>query len=527
MCHSELLRGMDVSEFNPNIPEKFLYKPKDGTASYIEIPLFFGTTNKEKARAQREAGADYSLRGGVDNGTVLHHFCRMGFREPSAIELLQFYLAHGAAVNAVDAKGRTPLHILGQQVATIGHENAIAYAVMLCAHRADPRARDVTGATCTDYAGHNKYVPSPGHFERNVFSSFMRAYLSDATPKMPFKAALYYGFGSCTCHTRIAEETLNKRPVSITERKGVKSVYVRGKAPQTKVVAITPAYIKEWKPILPEPRLALNCNELRKHRKYPFWQRIVAIQDSSEFHEGAGDVLLDEFAPVFSAWKQVRVLIAMVLAIDKNYFNEDFNDYEFGTLALLEDDVELIKYLLEHGVRKINSTYWAQSLAMAKLLATYSEKLVDPTGGNVLHHLSRFGVLCDPDVFLYYLQQFNPHLENKEGQTPLDELVQYSYRYARHGKKLIEYARMLLLAGADPCRIQRKTKKSAIAAAHDVHDLWKLAVTGALVRLLTVATDEPQTNGGIFGFIFGNKERTMEEKRAAIVKEASSILREL
>ncbi|MGE0009346.1 MAG: hypothetical protein AB7F19_02280 [Candidatus Babeliales bacterium] len=489
-----VLCAMDL---NPNAQESIEYHIPNGTTIALQAPYFFTAKTKEEAETLRSRGADYALTGGIHNGTVLHHVCRTAARNKLQTSLLQFYLEHGAAAGAVDARGRTPLHIVGQEVGRTDAEHAIAWATLLYKYGADVTREDDAEQTFMDYGACYQYEPRFGHLEQRIFHASMRACIFADILK-PRRHVVSRAVQSCKCHA---------------------SAYIQTKLPKV----ITKEYIEQWCPILPGSPGVLNCEVIRSHPKYPFWQRIVAVQDAREFGEGAADLLLCELNPVFSNWHELRVLIAMVLTINKNYFNENFESFNLGKLALIEDDIPLVQFFIQHGIYKIDLIHWARSGTMVKLLARLPKGSVDAQGNNAFHHVAKFGMLTDDDhLHELFSVEGNRLLEqNHEGQTPLDVLAEYSYRYQRHPIKLIEIARLLLLEGADPDRVHDKTKKSAFTVAKEVDNYWQIPATNSLVRLLAAA------QAGKWLGHYLKTQLTIQLKKAAIVKEALALITEL
>ncbi len=93
---------------NPNRHQSERYKD-------LSQPIFFLAKSTEMCALLYQLGADYKLRGGFGNGTLLHFLGTYGFAKQLSPKVLKFYLEHGADLNVIDDNGQTPLHLLAER----------------------------------------------------------------------------------------------------------------------------------------------------------------------------------------------------------------------------------------------------------------------------------------------------------------------------------------------------------------------------------------------------------------------------
>ena len=128
-----------------------------------------------------------------------------------------------------------------------------------------------------------------------------------------------------------------------------------------------------------------------------------------------------------------RTLASMAIAADNKYFHNNFKDLYIGDLALTEDDVPFMRFMLQHDVHRVEGYFVVRSVAMALLLKNYYPITeLDTLSGNQLHCTAEWGAIVDDDLPDFYRANgVDPLLENKEGTTPLHLLAAHSYRYIR------------------------------------------------------------------------------------------------
>lgn len=438
----------------------------------LEEPLFFNAGTVQMAQALLGLGADYKENGGLSNGTILHHLCTVNFGGP-LVKLLQFYLAHGADVHAVDGKGRTPIQVVGENLPYANVAYSIPYALMLLRYGARPYTINQDGRTFLECIDEYKYQPKPGHLNNRLFYAYMEQYLKPrATKKSTMPTCCTEQPMQCACLQDSHQEVVEFTQESFAQLK----------------VAL---------PLVPEPCALLDCNELRKHPAYKWWRLLKnATTPDTHIDQETKQILEKEIETCFMDWQKGRMLAALTIPIDPQAFVAVMKErkFEIGDIALLEDDIAFVEYMLRHNVHLIDYTGWARSVVMAALLKKfYPERFAgkNNSGGNTLHHVALYGALMDDDLPSFYLEHgIDPLLANTDGHTPLGLLVYYSYRYMRQEKKLIEIARILLLAGSDPLSKNEKTRKSPLECAQEAHALWNVPATGMLLTLLSAVSQE-------------------------------------
>jgi ankyrin repeat protein len=111
----------------------------DAKEEYGHTPLYRASTG-DVARVLLAAGASADVASGPTQGTALHQASRRGY-----ISVVQALVEHGATIDALDAKGQTPLR-------RAVNCRQLQLVRLLVRHGADPHLADRRGVTPIDIA---------------------------------------------------------------------------------------------------------------------------------------------------------------------------------------------------------------------------------------------------------------------------------------------------------------------------------------------------------------------------------------
>ena len=175
----------------------------------------------------------------------------------------------------------------------------------------------------------------------------------------------------------------------------------------------------------------LKCSELQNDPAYAgSWKRV--LQNVEQLSEDQGRRLAKKWKALLNDWHTFRIVATI-------FNNPDTKLFQF---ALLQDDYDLVSYMLQHRMDLIGNSFCARSVpALLQLLQQYGMlSLRDEQGNTPLHHIAKHGRLAQANVIDFYLKNgVDPLAKNGKGLTALDLLVQHSYRFDGYESKLQKF----------------------------------------------------------------------------------------
>ncbi|MGE0010209.1 MAG: hypothetical protein AB7F19_06765 [Candidatus Babeliales bacterium] len=439
-------------------------------AHHMEIPLFFKVQSPQMALWLWTLNADYTQRGGIDDGTVLHHLCSFPpERHSDAAALCAFYLKKGADPHAVDAVGRLPLHCIARRVNNLNIEQLLPCMLLMLRAGADTGRKDNHGMSFEDYMQRSLYNSISSRIQINV----LNAYQESRDKNKCGRAEYYTSYESdllkaeepaCYCECLETEQTSESKDLDFLRSCIVKAAE---------------------KPL--EKRVNFNCRELQQHPALSHWRPLLLSGKNLE--ELLPDMRVEIWQAVvaslldYNVGRTLAAFFAIILRDDAFLALGDAN-------IVMEDDYDVTSFMFQHVKPKPDefcTCLSARTLPMAKLLKRYGyyTQFVDAQENTPFHYFARHGKLVEPGLIDFYVKEnVDPCAKNSEDQTAADLLVEYSYRFDGHEEKLAAFLTMLKLHGAVSKRAHEKTGKTLLEAAQEAHSVWELPCTALVVTML-------------------------------------------
>ncbi|MGE0009597.1 MAG: hypothetical protein AB7F19_03565 [Candidatus Babeliales bacterium] len=414
------------------------------------VPLFFLAQTKKMAKWFWILGANYKELEHSEGGTVLHHICAQPSNAPQeTLKLMKFYIARGVPVDAVDTKGRTPLHRVALNRAGNTENYLLPVTLFLIKHGALLNLKDAAGSTCRDYLEAHKFQPDAGDLACRI----VLAHLDALAAKPPSKQYPPCNYQDMHC--------IDHQDVELIERE------------------ITPADMKSCLPLVPEECDDMSCKALYIDPRYARARKLLDYKrGNAKPCVEVVEIINQEIARILSEWRLARIWLALNVALR---YGDLFDSTDFNrmiTHAFLENDCAFIELLLRHKYKFEIESLFIRSEAMFQLLKKYRALPYESMDTFVfgVQHATRL-----PQGAVEYFagsRCLDEARQRLERLKRLELLTQNSYRFESKLNELIWVAKTIW--GHEGVSVYEKnpeTGKSIADLARATHKLWNLPVT--------------------------------------------------
>ncbi len=341
----------------------------------------------------------------------------------------------------------------------------------------DPEKKDTQGKTCVDYLNRKKFTSSSNDgFLRHIVVSYYFERVADVVWRSgAFRQTYPRG------------RTVPKQPPVFC------NCLEQAQGASTSEAVDADSVPESLLPVHPA-QIVLKCSELQKNPAYVAWQKVLQnIEQMSEDQKGR---LYKKWKPLLNDWLTFRIAAALSIESGAESFQH----------ALLQDDYDLVSYMLQHKMVTGENTFFARTVPMLELLDQYGIlTLTDHQQNNPFHHFAQHGRLLYPQVIDFYLRKgVDPLAKNNQARTPLHLLAQHSYRFDGYEQRLQKFIDMLLAKGAtyrdklgrcdlevlemlikssNPARPHRFAN-TVLELAQETHEQWNLPATALVLERL-------------------------------------------